>query len=574
MSGFSSFTANDSGKPRLAMLPDSFVEEVKERADVFAVVSRSVTLKKSGGSSFTGLCPFHKEKSPSFCVTPSKGMYKCFGCGAAGGALDFMMEHDGQPFREAVLDLARDCGVPLPPELAAPGVATEPTIPTAPIYAAMGLAAKFFSHVLKHTPAAKAYLKGRGLLPDTLKRYAIGFAPDEWRGLREAFTDYDSNAVLAQAALVREGEPKTDGRVNRYDTFRNRITFGVRDTRGRFVAFGARLMDGSEGPKYLNSPASPVFDKSSAIFGLFEAREAIRTKKRVFVFEGYMDVVMMSQAGVQNVVATMGTAFTRAHAERLLTQCDSLVFSFDGDAAGRKAANRALNIMLPLVEDQHDIRFLICPDGKDPDNLAREEGAAAFEARAEAAPSLSSFLISETILQCNGLKTMEDRARFAQEAGELAKRLGYRTKLRSLLLDQITTESRIPGAAIAAIRSAEVSQRVRHTLWSRLAEAVKFAPAEALAQRALLLELIDQTDPEEAKFSSALEALDAPGASARKSMPADDPQFLAARDAMVGAVELIGEHRERQYREELRMKLQRGEISDLDFMRESMALAA
>lgn len=551
---------------RAALIPEDFVGQVNDRADLLEIIGRSVKLRKTGANYF-GLCPFHKEKSPSFSVSPDKGFYKCFGCGAAGGALTFLMEHDGTPFRDAVMELATDAGLALPPEMVSEGGVSTPAVETGPIYRAMDTAAKYFAHVLRHSPSAIAYLKKRGLNNDSLKRFVIGMAPDEWRGLKEAFPDYESNAVILLAALIREKEGKEAGSANRYDTFRNRITFGVRDTRGRIIAFGARVLEGGGDPKYLNSPESPVFHKSGALFGLFEAREAIRTKKIAIVVEGYMDVVMLAQAGVENSVASMGTAFTRAHAERLLTQSDCIVFAFDGDAAGRTAANRALETILPLVEDHHDLRFLILPDGKDPDDLAREEGAAAFDARVRLAPSMSEFLISEISLKNNGLKSTEDRARFAQEASTLANKIGYRTKLRALVLEQISVESRIPGSAIVAIRRAAQTTREQWTLWSRIAEAARIAPAEAIQQRDVVIELLDPDDASEAQLIQVLQSVTS---DPETELPADDNRRLLARDVMLNCVDLITEHREAQIRSELRAQFNSGQINEREYMRLSL----
>lgn len=554
------------GGTRSALIPESFVEQIKERADLLKVVGRSVQLRKTGAS-YIGLCPFHNEKSPSFTVSPDKGFYKCFGCGAAGSALTFLMEHDGTPFRDAVKELAADVGLMLPAELTGAAASSEPAIDTSPIYRALELAAKYFSHVLRNTEPAKDYLKKRGMTEASLARFAIGMAPDEWRGLREAFPDYDTNSALLIASLIREKTDEASGRVNRYDFFRNRITFGVRDTRGRLIAFGGRILEGGGDPKYLNSTESPVFNKSGTLFGLFEARESIRAKKIVIVVEGYMDVVMLAQHGVQNAVASMGTAFTEAHAERLLTQSKCIVFAFDGDAAGRKAAMRALEVMAPMLEDSHDIRFLICPNGKDPDDLARNEGGPAFDQRCLEAPSLPEFLISEIALKNNGLRSIQDRAVFAKEASDIAGRISYTTKLRALVLAQITAQSQIQGAAIAALRQVDRNSRKKSTLWNELLRCVRIAPAAALLQRDVLIELLDTDDSEELALIDALKAL----VEGQAPDLAKTDDVLRAQDALAGCVELVTEHRERQLDQELRTRLASGELSQREYVKLSTA---
>jgi DNA primase len=548
-------------------IPEQFIAQVNERADILKVIERSVKLKKAGANNYLGLCPFHKERTPSFTVAPHKGIYKCFGCGASGGALSFLMEHDGTPFRDAVKELAHDAGLALPPEMTEGEASGGPAVETGPLFHSMDIAAKCFGHVLRHTPAAIDYLKGRGVTAAGARKFLLGMAPDEWRGLKEAFPDYETNPFILQAGLVRE-KTSDDGRTNRYDTFRNRITFGVRDTRGRIVAFGGRVLGDGE-PKYLNSPESPIFNKSGALFGLYEAREAIRQKKLAIVVEGYMDVVMLSQFGVENVVASMGTSFTRWHVERLLTQSDAIAFAFDGDAAGRKAAWRAMETCVNVVEDHHDIRFLILPGNLDPDDLVQAEGAAAFDERVRKAPSLSEFLVSELTLKHNNLATAEDRARFASEGSNVAGRLSYRTKLRGLLLQQIAAEAALPGSAIKALQSQSAARYAPVTLWSRLADAARIAPDEAVQHRAIIVELLDRDDPNEAQLAQLLLSLD-PAAGVAGAPDRCEPRWLVARDALRAAIDLIVEHREQQARDDLRARFQRGDIGEQEFLREAL----
>jgi len=552
------------------LIPEEFIAQVNERADVLEVVQRSVKLKKAGANNWLGLCPFHSEKSPSFTVTPSKGMYHCFGCGATGGPISFLMEHDGVPFRDAVKELALASGLPLPASLAENPQSAGPSVETGPLYAAMELASQYYRHVLRHDPASIAYLKTRGISPATAAKFRIGAAPNEWRGLQEPFPDYATNPFLVQSGLVREKESASgDGRSNRYDTFRGRIIFPVRDARGRIVAFGGRIV-GEGDPKYLNSPESPIFNKSGCLYGLFEAREDIRTKKMAIVVEGYIDVAMLSQAGVANAVACMGTSITRWHVERLLTQTDTVAFAFDGDAAGRRAAWRALETCAPLMEDQHDVRFLLLPNGKDPDDLAKEEGAAGFEERVRKSPSFSEFLIGELRLKHNQLASTEDRARFASEASVIAGRLSYRTKLRKLLLQRISEEASVPGSVIKSLQAASANRSAPKNLWSTLSAAAVAAPSAAIAQRELLLELLDPEDEHEQAFAQALTSLPTGD---HPDRPAD-PAWLVARDTMNASIDIIDEYRQQQVRSETRAQYQNGEISEQEYLRMSMPTGA
>lgn len=532
------------------------------------VVGRRVALRKAGAG-MVGLCPFHKERSPSFSVSPARNTYHCFGCGAHGNALGFLVEHDGLPFRQAVRELAQEVGLALPPELQEGGKAA---IDTAPLYAAMDLAQKFFAHCLRETAAAREYLKkDRGLEPRMLKRYLIGYAPQEWRGLKEAFADYERNDAIVAAGLVREKTPEGggNGRANRYDTFRGRITFGVRDTRGRIVAFGGRSLGGDDGPKYLNSPESPIFDKSGSLFGLFEAREAIRERKEALVVEGYLDVVMLAQHGVENAVASMGTAFTRWHLERLLTQTSRVVFCFDGDAAGQAAAAKALEMCASLIEDEHDFRFVVLPDGLDPDDYVRARGGQALRDLVAQAPGFTQFLISVTQARHGiehgqaGASAAEARARFAADAAAVARKISYGSRLRSIVLEHIEQESRMPGAALQAMRHKQsTAASVSASLWSRLCACAKAAPLAALEVRDDVLELLDAKDPDERALAAVLSGIDS---LAERPDPAT-PESLMARDTLRAAVDLIFEHRHKQVREELDRQLRAGEISDAQYL--------
>jgi len=365
------------------MIPNDFIQTLLSRVDIVEVVDRLVPLKKAGAN-YVACCPFHSEKTPSFTVSPGKQFYHCFGCGAHGTAIGFLMEYGGKAFPDAVEDLARDAGLTVP-RVERPGDRErreEATDLTGQLLAA----AKFYRSELRGSPRAIAYLKGRGLTGAIAASYGIGYAPDEWRGLSRAFSNYD-DAALEHAGLVVTG----DGG-KRYDRFRDRVMFPIHDTRGRVIGFGGRVLDKGE-PKYLNSPETPVFSKGRELYGLFQARSAIRDAGRVVVVEGYMDVVALAQHGVGYAVATLGTSTTPIHAQKLFRLTDNVIFCFDGDAAGRKAAWRALENTLAVLADGKNARFLFLPDGEDPDDFVRKRGRDAFERALDGAVPLSEFLL-------------------------------------------------------------------------------------------------------------------------------------------------------------------------------------
>ncbi|MGE3864136.1 MAG: DNA primase [Burkholderiaceae bacterium] len=398
------------------MIPQSFIQDLLARVDIVDVVGRHVKLKK-GGANFLGLCPFHGEKSPSFTVSPSKQFYHCFGCGAHGSAIGFLMEHGGLGYVDAVHELARSVGVDVPQE-GPPGAAPDRRAPA--LLELLAAAAKFYRQRLKDSPAAIDYLKRRGLTGETAARFGIGYAPDQWRGLEAAVADYDLDEMVA-AGLVIDSEGD-DGRRKRYDRFRDRIMFPIRNPRGQVIGFGGRVLDRGE-PKYLNSPETPVFSKGRELYGAYEARDAIRAEDCVLVVEGYMDVVMLAQHGVANAVATLGTATTPDHVRKLLRLVDRVVFAFDGDAAGRKAAWRALEASLPHAADTKRIDFLFLPAEHDPDSFVRAHGADGFREALAGALPLSELLLrglSERV----DLNTSEGRARLLAEARPLLQALG------------------------------------------------------------------------------------------------------------------------------------------------------
>src|SRR3954454_6537241 len=386
------------------VIPDSFKQDLLNRVDIVDVVSRYVQLKK-GGANFLGLCPFHNEKTPSFTVSPAKQFYHCFGCGVHGNAIGFLMAYSTLGYVDAVKELAASAGMQVPDERPpTPEQAARKERET-DLYGLMDKAMEFYRAELKKAPRAIEYLKGRGLTGEIAARFRIGYAPDDWQGLKAVFPEYEDKS-LVECGLVIENEGK------RYDRFRDRVMFPIFTARGAVIGFGGRVMGDGE-PKYLNSPETPLFEKGREVYGLVQARDGIRAAERVLVVEGYMDVVALAQFGVGYSVATLGTATTPVHVSKLLRLADEVVFSFDGDNAGRKAAWRALEVSLPLATDAKPVRFLFLPPEHDPDSYVREHGTEAFEQLVREAPTLSEFLIAE-------LRSQFDLAKPEGRAGFLA----------------------------------------------------------------------------------------------------------------------------------------------------------
>jgi DNA primase len=401
-------------------IPQTFIQELLNRVDVVDVVGRYVQLKK-GGANLMGLCPFHGEKSPSFSVSPTKQFYHCFGCGANGNAIGFLMEHAGMSFIEAVKDLAQQTGLPVPEDEASPQDRERAALQRqkqATLNSVLDKAAHAYIEQLKVTPHAVTYLKGRGLSGQIAKTFGLGYAPEGWRSLASVFPDY-ADPLLVESGLVIEhaDEKGADGETKRYDRFRDRIMFPIRNVKGECIGFGGRVLDKGE-PKYLNSPETPVFSKGRELYGLFEARTPIRVAGYALVTEGYMDVVALAQLGFANAVATLGTACTPDHVQKLLRFTDAVVFSFDGDGAGRRAARKALDAALPLATDTRSVKFLFLPAEHDPDSFIRANGSEAFAQAVKAAVPLSRFLIDAAAADCD-LGSAEGRARMASQARPL-----------------------------------------------------------------------------------------------------------------------------------------------------------
>jgi DNA primase len=393
----------------MALIPQSFIADLLNRVDIVDVVGQHVKLKKAGAN-YQGLCPFHSEKSPSFSVSPTKQFYHCFGCGAHGSAISFLMEYSGLGYVDAIEELARSAGLDVPrEERTANDVARQQQAMA--LSEVMSSAADWYRQQLKGSTRAVEYLKGRGLTGEIAKRYALGYAPDGWQGLEAVFGPYSNDEVaktLVEGGLVIQGEQSEGSPVKRYDRFRDRVMFPIRNPKGQTIGFGGRILDQGE-PKYLNSPETPLFSKGNTLYGLFEARQAIRAQEYVLVCEGYMDVVALAQLGFPNAVATLGTACTANHVRMLLRQTDKVVFSFDGDSAGQRAAQRALEACLPLMSDDKEIRFLFLPTEHDPDSFVRAYGAAAFEKAIKEAMSISSFFF-KVASEGHELTTPEGRA--------------------------------------------------------------------------------------------------------------------------------------------------------------------
>jgi DNA primase len=393
----------------MALIPQSFIADLLNRVDIVDVVGQHVKLKKAGAN-YQGLCPFHSEKSPSFSVSPTKQFYHCFGCGAHGSAISFLMEYSGLGYVDAIEDLARSAGLDVPREERTANDVARAQQAMA-LSEVMSSAADWYRQQLKGNTRAVEYLKGRGLTGEIAKRYALGYAPDGWQGLEAVFGPYTNDEVaktLVEGGLLIQGEQSEGVPVKRYDRFRDRIMFPIRNPKGQTIGFGGRILDQGE-PKYLNSPETPLFSKGNTLYGLFEARQAIRAQEYVLVCEGYMDVVALAQLGFPNAVATLGTACTANHVRMLLRQTDKVVFSFDGDSAGQRAAQRALEACLPLMSDDKEIRFLFLPTEHDPDSYVRAYGATAFEKVIKEAMSISSFFF-KVVSEDHELTTPEGRA--------------------------------------------------------------------------------------------------------------------------------------------------------------------
>ncbi len=431
------------------MIPPGFIHDLLARVDIVEVVGRHVDLKKAG-INHKGLCPFHGEKSPSFIVSPSRQTYHCFGCGVHGNAIGFLMEHTAATFVEAVEDLAQQVGMVVPQDERSPEQRERAKAEKArqqSLTDVLARAAEFYKAQLRKSPRAVTYLKGRGLTGQIAARFGLGYAPEGWRSLASGFPSYD-DPQLVEAGLVisPDAEPGEDAK--RYDRFRDRVMFPIRNVQGEVIGFGGRVLDKGE-PKYLNSPETPVFHKGKELYGLYEGRQAMRQRGYALVVEGYMDVVALAQYGIGNAVATLGTACTADHVHKLFRHTDMVVFSFDGDAAGRRAAVRALEAALPHATETHTVKFLFLPPEHDPDSYVRELGSEAFEHCVETAVPLSRQLTSVAAEGCD-LGTPEGRARMLNQARPLWNLLPEGL-LRRQLLGELARQGQLPEAELQSL---------------------------------------------------------------------------------------------------------------------------
>ncbi|MCJ7453408.1 MAG: DNA primase [Steroidobacteraceae bacterium] len=430
-------------------IPQHFIDELIARTDIIEVIGSRVQLKRAGRE-YKACCPFHDEKTASFTVSADKQFYHCFGCGAHGTALGFVMEYDHLGFVEAVEDLAARAGLDVPRE----GGSSAPAQPHDEIYVALERAALFYRQSVSGEAKARDYLAKRGLAADVIQRFGIGYAPARWDALLDRYgATEDERQVLHRAGLVveRQAEPGRARTPGFYDRFRDRVMFPIRDTRGRTIGFGGRVLDGSE-PKYLNSPETELFHKGRELYGLFECRQATRSLQRLLVVEGYMDVVSLHQAGITYAVATLGTATTPEHLQRIFRLVGEVVFCFDGDRAGRAAAWRALENAVSEVKQGRQVRFLFLPDGHDPDTLVREEGAAAFESRLAGALPLSDYLIRELSARSDPT-SVDGRAKLVELARPLIRKIPSDV-YRELLVSQLAEAVRMQPTRLAELLQA------------------------------------------------------------------------------------------------------------------------
>ena len=427
-------------------IPKSFIDDVVNRVDIVELIDERVPLKKAGRD-YIACCPFHEEKTPSFSVSPIKQFYYCFGCGAHGSVVGFLMDYGHLEFVEAIEELARRAGMEVPREVSEFGAKTD----LKALYTVLNSTADFFSRQLReHEAATRAsnYLKSRGMIGQTAKRFHLGYAPPGWNNL----TTQLSRGPYSQKTLIQAGLLIDKDQGRSYDRFRDRITFPIRNRRGQVIGFGARSL-GDEKPKYLNSPETSVFHKGKELYGLFEAQAANRTLKKLFVVEGYMDVVSLFQEGVTNAVATLGTAATQEHMLRLFRTTPNIIFCFDGDKAGRRAAWRALETLLPVLKDGWVASFMFLPDGEDPDSIAMTKGGQHFLQIAKDSVNLSTFLFDTLEAQVD-LNSLEGRARLVDLARPLLTTLTAQA-FKNLALQKLVQISGMESTELARIMGGE-----------------------------------------------------------------------------------------------------------------------
>ncbi len=473
----------------MARIPDAFIDDLLARTDLVELIGSRVPLKRQGRE-YSARCPFHDERSPSFTVSPSKQFYHCFGCGAHGTALTFLMNYDRLEFLDAVEELAKRAGVEVPRETRAHHASGE----AVDLYAVLEAAAQYFRRQLQATPKAQDYLRQRGVDSQSCERFGIGYAPEAWDGLKNTLgSDERKLRLLESAGLFSKGD---SGRV--YDKFRKRIMFPIHDRRGRVIAFGGRVTNKDDTPKYLNSPETALFHKGRELYGLWQVRQTHSKIERLVVVEGYMDVVALFQYGVTQAVATLGTATTPEHAELLFRNAPDVVFCFDGDKAGRGAAWKALESTLPRLRDGRQASFLFLPEGEDPDSIVRKDGAAGFEARLQQAMPLSEFLFAELGKDVR-LGSLDGKARLAERARPLLAQIpdgAFRDLMHARLADLTGVRLAHAGTPTAPIVA---SRRIGST------------PRRSLVRSAIALLLQDPTLAGEAPWPPLFASLRQPG---------------------------------------------------------------
>lgn len=421
------------------MIPERFISQLLDRADIVDVVGRYVPLKKAG-KNYQACCPFHKEKTPSFSVSPTKQFYKCFGCGVSGNAIGFLMRYEGLEFPEAVEKLAGFYGMDVPKERRSPRD-IEREVRQKSLTEYMADAARYYASELSRSEKAINYLKGRGITGETAAKFGLGYAPEGWHALQKLWGDRYSAPELVECGLLIQKNDK------RYDAYRDRLMFPIRNVKGQVIGFGARTFKKDEQPKYINSPETPIYHKGRELYGLYEGREFIHRKGRAIVCEGYMDVIQLSQAGFEESVAALGTSITSEHVQKLLKISDKVYFSFDGDTAGRKAARRALEAALPVITDVQKASFILLPPEHDPDSLIKAEGPEAFEREIRRALGLVDFAKS-VLLEGKDLLYAEDRAKVVAEGKAFALQLTNAPMLRIALIEEIAGIARVSSDEI------------------------------------------------------------------------------------------------------------------------------
>ncbi len=498
------------------MIPDSFKQDLLNRVDIVEVVGRYVQLKK-GGANFMGLCPFHNEKTPSFTVSPAKQFYHCFGCQKHGNAIGFLMDYGGMGYVDAIKDLAASVGMQVPewrPRTPEEAQKKERETDLVPL---MEKAMEFYRAELKKSPRAIEYLKGRGLEGRIAGRFGIGYAPDDWQALKAPFAAYEDQA-LVECGLVIENEGK------RYDRFRDRVMFPIFNVRGVVIGFGGRVLGAGE-PKYLNSPETPLFEKGRELYGFAQTGDAIRAARRALVVEGYMDVVALAQFDVGYAVATLGTATTPVHVSKLLRVAEEIVYCFDGDAAGRKAAWRALEVSLPLATDAKSMKFLFLPEGEDPDTYVRRHGKEQFERLVREAQTLTAFLLGELRAQSD-LDTPEGRSKFQVAAMPHVQRLAA-PALRLQLVREIARLAQVEPQDVERLYAPGSAPNYR-----RAPPAKAPPPRAPSSEEQNLLRCVLVNPALAGELDEELLDADAPEAGALRAIAAD----LAGSDAISGGM--------------------------------------